>query len=428
MNPTLAVIVPAYCEEEGLPATLDSLLRQTVPPEQVIVIDDCSPDRTRAVAESYAARFGGRLTVVTPTPGTGSKAGAQNHGLNFVTCDLVLPVDADTVLADDYVELLKPVFDDDRVAVAAGCVLARNPRTLWERGRSIEYLAGFHWFRPVQNMANSPMVCSGCCSVFRTAELIAFGGFPTATITEDIHYTLAKQIEGRHARYVAAAVAYAAEPTSLKYMRAQLRRWKAGWFQNVRLHYRQLVRRKPVLALWVSLALFDICLSPLTIALPVVWLAVWHRTLGQAAGWWALSEALLMAPPLTYAMIRRRIAPWTIAASYPAFYVLKCLNFVYDMKALVTELILVPLGASTGLHHYEKGRADTPAAAAAPAAPAPKQVAGRGRHRKGDPIISLPPPRGPVPSWARSGPDDETVELPRPGTTRALPVVAVEVA
>lgn len=40
---------------------------------------------------------------------------------------------------------------------------------------------------------------------------------------------------------------------------------------------------------------------------------------------------------------------------------LKCLNFWFDWKAITTELVLVPLGLSKGLHQYEKGRADNAA-------------------------------------------------------------------
>ena len=193
MRPTVTVIVPAYNEEHGLPATLESLLRQTEPPDEIIVVDDCSLDRTREVALSYG------VTCVTPPQNLGSKARAQNYALPMCTTDLVLPVDADTVLADDYVELIKQPFADDEVTIAAGCVLTRFTRTPTERGRAIEYLFGFHWHRPIQNKVNSPMVCSGCCSAFRRETLAAAGGFPERTIVEDMDYTWTQQIAGRKA-------------------------------------------------------------------------------------------------------------------------------------------------------------------------------------------------------------------------------------
>ena len=49
----ISVIIPAYNREKLLPQTLESLLRQTLPAEEIIVVDDGSTDRTAAVAESF---------------------------------------------------------------------------------------------------------------------------------------------------------------------------------------------------------------------------------------------------------------------------------------------------------------------------------------------------------------------------------------
>lgn len=355
--PSLTVIVPAHNEEEGLPATLESLLRQTVPADRVIVIDDGSTDRTGEVAEAFG------VTVLTPPRNLGSKAKAQNHALPHCDTDLVLAVDADTVLAPDYIELIKPAFDDPEVAVAAGNVQTRYTRTVWERGRSVEYLFGFHWHRPIQNRANSPMVCSGCCSAFRRADLMAFGGFPERTIVEDMDFTWSQQIEGRRAVYVGDAVAWAADPETLTYLRKQVWRWMAGFCQNVRLHLPRLVTRKPLLALWILLALLEIVTAPLWWAMPFVAAATTAQPLSSTLAWWTGAEVLLTAPPLIYAARRRKLPVLRVLLNIPCVYPTKIVNLYYAWKALVVELLLVPLRLSQGLTVYEKGRAPTPCAA-----------------------------------------------------------------
>lgn len=354
MRPTITALVPAYNEEEGIADTLRSLLAQDEPFDEIIVVDDGSKDRTAEIARSFG------VTVVQPPSNLGSKAKAQNYGLAFVTTDLVLPVDADTVFAEDYVRLIKEPFADPTVAVAAGCVQTRFTKTIWERARWIEYHVGFHWFRPIQNMVNSPMVCSGCCTAFRMTYLLEFGGFPERTIVEDIDYTWSQQILGRRAVYVEDAVAYAAEPVNVTYMAKQLWRWKSGFFQNVRQHYPSLVRRKPMLALWVTLSLWETVVSPITMLIPVWWLFTLHHSLLSVAVWSALSEAVVFAPPTLYAWKKRGTNPLRVLVNYPAFWALKCLNFWFDWKAIINELVLYPLKLSEGLHFYEKGRADTP--------------------------------------------------------------------
>ena len=53
---TISVIIPAYNVAPWLPRCLDSILTQTHPKLEIIVVDDGSADSTRQVMESYAAR------------------------------------------------------------------------------------------------------------------------------------------------------------------------------------------------------------------------------------------------------------------------------------------------------------------------------------------------------------------------------------
>src|SRR5690606_29189941 len=149
------------------------------------------------------------------------------------------------------------------------------------------YHIGFHWFRPIQNALHSPLVCSGCCTAFRLTTLAEFGGFPERTIVEDIDYTWSQQIAGKRAVYVADAVAYAAEPVNMRYMRKQLWRWTSGFFQNVRQHGWNLLKKKHLLALWVLVALFETLMSPVMLALPIWWVYSHTASVGEVAVWWS---------------------------------------------------------------------------------------------------------------------------------------------
>ena len=74
----LTVIVPAYNEAATLADTLRSLRRQTLPPAEIVVVDDCSTDETAEIAHSFG------VTVLRPPVNTGSKAGAQTFALDRV--------------------------------------------------------------------------------------------------------------------------------------------------------------------------------------------------------------------------------------------------------------------------------------------------------------------------------------------------------
>lgn len=370
MRSGVTVIIPAHDEEDGLPATLESVLRQTVPAERIVVVDDASSDRTGEVALQYG------VEVFRPPVNLGSKAKAQNYALPYCTTELVLAVDADTVLAPDYIARTVLAFDDPAVVVAAGNVQTRFARTVWERGRSVEYLFGFHWHRPIQQRADSPMVCSGCCSVFRREVLAEFGGFPERTIVEDMDFTWSQQIAGHRARYVGDAVAWAADPESLLYLRKQVWRWMAGFCQNVRIHTRALISRKPILAVWVLLAILEILTAPLWWSTPLILTLGFGRPVLPTLAWWLAAELVFTLPPLIYAARRRRLPLWRVLFDIPCVYPNKIVNLCYAWKAVVVELVLVPLKLSRGLTVYEKGRGNAPAGlqSAGPVAPAPAPV------------------------------------------------------
>src|SRR4051812_17566197 len=96
----LTVIIPAYNEEDFIGDTVESVKVQTLMPKRVIVVDDCSEDRTGEIAKYLGA------DVVRPMQNTGTKAGAQNTGLQYVKTKYVMVLDADTILAPDAIEHL----------------------------------------------------------------------------------------------------------------------------------------------------------------------------------------------------------------------------------------------------------------------------------------------------------------------------------
>src|SRR5689334_3208125 len=179
----VTVIVPAFNEAASVADTIRSLQAQTARPREIIVVDDCSTDGTGDVARALGVR------VVRPPANTGSKAGAQTFALRFVRTPLTIAVDADTVLAEDAIAHLLPAFGRPRVAAACGFVVPRRVRTLWERGRYVEYLFAFTFYKPVQDFFEKPFISSGCFSAYRTEVLREVGGWSTRTMAEDMDLT-----------------------------------------------------------------------------------------------------------------------------------------------------------------------------------------------------------------------------------------------
>ncbi len=98
----LSVIVPVYNVERYLPACLDSLVAQTRPVEEIIVVDD-STDGSSAIAEQYARRHPSIRVVRGPGRDVAS---ARNLGLGLARGDWIGLVDADDWIEPDMYERL----------------------------------------------------------------------------------------------------------------------------------------------------------------------------------------------------------------------------------------------------------------------------------------------------------------------------------
>lgn len=96
-NPLVSILVPVYNVEEYLPQCLDSLVGQTYPHLQIVLIDDGSTDGSWRVMQEYAARDERIEIYHQENQGVGT---TRNHLLEKIKGDYVLFVDS-----DDWVEL-----------------------------------------------------------------------------------------------------------------------------------------------------------------------------------------------------------------------------------------------------------------------------------------------------------------------------------
>jgi cellulose synthase/poly-beta-1,6-N-acetylglucosamine synthase-like glycosyltransferase len=338
----VTVIIPAYNEAASVTDTIKSLQAQTTPPAAIIVVDDCSTDGTGDVAHA----LGGGVTVVRPPANTGSKAGAQNFGLRYVRTPLTVAVDADTVLARDAFAYLLPAFHDPAVAAACGFVLPQRVRSLWERGRYIEYLFAFTYYKRLQEYYGKPLISSGCFSMYRTDVLRAHNGWSDRTLAEDVDLTWSLYQAGHAVRFVPAAVCYPIEPRTLTLMGKQLRRWSHGFVQNVKLHWRGLLavpylRSAVAVAFWdatIAAAVYLVLLPILAVLLARPWVLIGY----------VIDAPAVLVPVLAGAARRREIG--RALASIPAFFVLRTVNAVFFLRAVCAELLL-----GRSLRVYEKG-------------------------------------------------------------------------
>lgn len=99
----ISIIVPVYNTKEYLPACVESLLGQTDPDVEIILVDDGSTDGCGALCDSYALRDS-RIRVIHKE--NGGLSSARNAGLDAAAGDWILFVDGDDYLAKTAVSQL----------------------------------------------------------------------------------------------------------------------------------------------------------------------------------------------------------------------------------------------------------------------------------------------------------------------------------
>src|SRR5688572_5985312 len=96
-KPRLTIVIIAYNEEGYIANCLRSVQDQTLAPDEVIVVDNNSKDRTAEIAKSFSF-------VKLVTEHIQGIAPARNRGFNEATGDLIVRIDSDTKLPVDWVE------------------------------------------------------------------------------------------------------------------------------------------------------------------------------------------------------------------------------------------------------------------------------------------------------------------------------------
>lgn len=335
----LTILVPSYNEEDMIADTIRSLQNQTLPPDEIIVIDDCSTDRTAEIARQTG------VTVMCPPKNTGSKAGAQNYALQFVKTEYTMAVDADTTLEKHATERIMKAFEDKSVAAACGLVLPRKVETIWERGRYIEYLYAFTFYKPIQDFYQKPMISSGCFSVYRTDLLLENDGWSMRTMAEDMDLTWSFYHANHGVRFVPEAISYPMEPHNYHFMSTQLRRWSHGFVQNVCVHWRDLLKH-PYLSSIIAVALWDSIVASLCYLILVPLLSIFVHPLFLLG---YIIDAPAIAVPVLYKGFKRKEVG-KVLTSLPGFFILRMVNSVFMLKALWLELVM-----KRRLTVYEKG-------------------------------------------------------------------------
>jgi cellulose synthase/poly-beta-1,6-N-acetylglucosamine synthase-like glycosyltransferase/spore germination protein YaaH/peptidoglycan/xylan/chitin deacetylase (PgdA/CDA1 family) len=277
-KPRVSVLIPAYNEEAVIEATVRSALASDYPEIEVIVVDDGSIDRT---AEIVREDFGRDPRVRLLLQSNHGKPSALNNGLGEATGEIVVSIDADTIVDAKAIRLLIRHFANPNVGAVAGNVKVMNRNRWLTRWQALEYITSQNLEKRAFDLLNCIPVVPGAVGAWRADLLRSNGGFSGDTVAEDTDLTLTIRREGWKIRYDEHAIGRTEVPDTVDALVRQRFRWTFGTLQAIWKHRDAVGKPRYGTLGWVAIPnifMFQIILplvSPLIDLLFLLTLALW---------------------------------------------------------------------------------------------------------------------------------------------------------
>jgi GT2 family glycosyltransferase len=171
--PTISVIIPAFRCRDSIADVLCSLQTQTLPPAEIIVVDDCSPDRL----EEPLAPFRHSI-IYLRNPCNMGLSRTYNRGLRAAKGTYVLTLHSDCVLSPDYIALVwETLSTHSDVAAVTGQYIFHE----FQKMTITDQLFTTLNLLPTQTLCSSSTeeiaFIEGKADLFRTSEIKALGLF-----------------------------------------------------------------------------------------------------------------------------------------------------------------------------------------------------------------------------------------------------------
>jgi len=351
---SVAVVVPAYNEENVVLQTVQSLLACQHPKHfEIIVVDDGSSDATyQVVREAFA---GNPLVAVVTQPNAGKPA-ALNHGISLTKADIVVTLDADTVFARDTIVRLASWFSDPKVGAVAGNAKVGNRINFLTRCQALEYVTSQNLDRRALTVLDSVTVVPGAVGAWRRDVVEQAGGFSGETLAEDADLTIRIQRMGYAVTYEERAIALTEAPDTLRGFLRQRFRWMFGTLQVAWKHKDALLRPRYGLLgffglpnIWLYQIIFqfispimDLWLAYTCLAAAAMW--AWHPsawepdTLLRVVFYYALFMAADILAGIVAFLLERDEDKTLLVWLVPQRFLYRQLMYVVALRTFVASL------------------------------------------------------------------------------------------
>jgi cellulose synthase/poly-beta-1,6-N-acetylglucosamine synthase-like glycosyltransferase len=346
-EPLVSVIVPAWNEEVGVLKTIESIVNNGYRNTELIVVNDDSSDNTEQVVTNYITAYESKSKRHRPITSIryilqprGGKGTGLNNGIKAATGDIILTVDADSMLQKGAIEKLVKYYLDDEIMAVVGNVEVINASTIYGLAQQLEYYFGFYNKR-AHALMGAEYIFGGACASFRKEVFDKIGLFDTENKTEDIEMSMRTKVYGLKSTYAEDVVCYTEGASDLRGLIAQRIRWKKGRLDTF-IKYRSLFfstkdEHNVALSFFVlpfSLLMeIQLLFEPLAIASIIAYTIITTEYLSLAIGLGFIA-LVFMAVSLFHSNRPRPLLTLYFPFFWPLFYLLDWIEFLALYKSV----------------------------------------------------------------------------------------------
>ncbi len=293
-EPGVSIIIPVFNEEEWIHRTISSCINQYYPVDklEVIVVDDCSTDRTEEKAKEMIDLIhfeGGRFKTTdrlkfSKLPQNGGKREALVAGVHQAKHDLVVFVDSDSFLEPHAIRNLVQPFQDPKMGGVAGRTEVENKFTnALTKLQTVRYYIAFRIMKAAESWFDTVTCLSGPLACYRKELILKnetawlnqkFLGQP-ATFGDDrsmTNYILKTHRTG----YQDNAICSTIVPSDTKVFLSQQMRWKRSWLRESLRAFLFMWKKEPFMFLFFIIGLIVPIAAPIVVVYNLIYVPIMY--------------------------------------------------------------------------------------------------------------------------------------------------------
>ena len=177
---SVSIYIPAYNAEKTIRNSLESIKNQTIPFDEIIVIDDNSTDFTKNIVKEF-----NNVNIISNSVNKGLGYN-RNLGVKTSSHQIVTSIDADVVLEKDWLEIMIKNFEQHQDIICGGKMIEKLTKNRFNAWRA-KYYSQNWGDKTIEN----PPFLFGCNTIQNKSVWDTVGGYDDKLLTngEDIDYS-----------------------------------------------------------------------------------------------------------------------------------------------------------------------------------------------------------------------------------------------